>query len=53
VAWYDPAFAADYFGTKWVGSIYGLMLTAGFCRRFWTAAYSQYPPGHREFMAAR
>jgi MFS transporter, OFA family, oxalate/formate antiporter len=23
-----PAFAADYFGTKWVGSIYGLMLTA-------------------------
>jgi len=22
------AFAADYFGTKWVGSIYGLMLTA-------------------------
>ena len=23
-----PAFAADYFGPKWVGSIYGLMLTA-------------------------
>jgi OFA family oxalate/formate antiporter-like MFS transporter len=23
-----PAFAADFFGTKWVGSIYGLMLTA-------------------------
>ncbi|MBV9273125.1 MAG: OFA family MFS transporter [Verrucomicrobia bacterium] len=23
-----PAFAADYFGAKWVGSIYGLMLTA-------------------------
>ena len=23
-----PAFVADYFGTKWVGSIYGLMLTA-------------------------
>jgi MFS transporter, OFA family, oxalate/formate antiporter len=23
-----PAFAADYFGSKWVGSIYGLMLTA-------------------------
>jgi MFS transporter, OFA family, oxalate/formate antiporter len=23
-----PAFAADYFGSKWVGPIYGLMLTA-------------------------
>ncbi len=23
-----PAFAADYFGPKWVGSVYGLMLTA-------------------------
>jgi OFA family oxalate/formate antiporter-like MFS transporter len=23
-----PAFTADYFGTKWVGAIYGLMLTA-------------------------
>jgi MFS family permease len=23
-----PAFAADFFGPKWVGSIYGLMLTA-------------------------
>jgi len=23
-----PAFAADFFGTKWIGSIYGLMLTA-------------------------
>jgi len=23
-----PAFAADFFGAKWVGSIYGLMLTA-------------------------
>ena len=23
-----PAFAADYFGSKWIGSIYGLMLTA-------------------------
>lgn len=23
-----PAFAADYFGPKWIGSIYGLMLTA-------------------------
>ena len=27
-----PAFAADYFGTEHVGSIYGLMLTA------WSAA---------------
>jgi OFA family oxalate/formate antiporter-like MFS transporter len=23
-----PAFATDYFGSKWIGSIYGLMLTA-------------------------
>jgi MFS transporter, OFA family, oxalate/formate antiporter len=23
-----PAFATDYFGPKWIGSIYGLMLTA-------------------------
>ena len=30
-----PAFAADYFGPKFVGSIYGLMLTAwGFASAF-------------------
>jgi OFA family oxalate/formate antiporter-like MFS transporter len=23
-----PAFATDFFGPKWIGSIYGLMLTA-------------------------
>src|SRR5260221_2456549 len=31
-----PAFAADYFGPKWVGAVYGLMLTAwGLAGVFW------------------
>jgi len=43
-----PAFAADYFGAKNVGPIYGLMLTAwGFRQRVWPAPYRQYASGQR------
>jgi MFS family permease len=44
-----PAFATDYFSPKWIGSIYGLMLTAwGFGGVFWAAADSSDPRGYGE-----
>src|SRR5258707_4027943 len=44
-----PAFAADYFGTKWVGSIYGLMLNAwGFAGVFGPLLIASIRHGHRE-----